>query len=68
MKGNFGYDGSRQMIEKIQNMENIYIIVDMRQYQIRSIYNQYDKTIVKYVIDHYEKVDTWKDFVVYYKN
>lgn len=68
MNGNFGYDGSQQMIEKIKDMNKIYIIIDMEQYQNHSIHNQFDKTIVKYVIKHYEKVDSWRDFDVYYKN
>lgn len=66
--GNFGYDGSEKMIQKMQKMHGVYIIVNMSSYEDNSKYSQFDKTIVKYVIDHYEKVDTWKDFVVYYKN
>lgn len=68
MYGNYGYRGSYEMIEKIKNMKDIYILVDMTSYHDLSSYNQFDKTIVNYVIQHYTKVDSWREFDVYYKN
>lgn len=68
MYGNYGYHGSYKMIERIQKMHDIYILVDMDSYRNLSSYNQFDKTIVDYVIRHYEKVNSWKYFDIYYKN
>ena len=66
--GNFGYHGEKKMINKIKKMHDVYIIVNLVFYHDDNPYNQFNKAIVKHVIDSYEKVDSWEDFAVYYKN
>lgn len=66
--GNFGYHGEKKMINKIKKMHDIYIIVNLDFYHDDNPNNQFNKAIVKHVIDSYEKVDSWGDFDVYYKN
>ena len=68
MYGNYGYRGSYKMIERVKEMKDVYILVDMASYHDFSLYNQFDKVVVDYVIKHYKKVDSWRDFNVYYKN
>ena len=68
MYGNHGYYGNQKMINKIEKMHGVYIIVNLVFYHDDNSYNQFNKAIVKYVIDSYEKVDSWEDFAVYYKN
>ena len=65
--GNYGYDGSRKMINRIKKMKDIYIIVDKRSYLINSNNSQFDKIIVNYVMDNYNIVDENDDFLIYYK-
>ena len=68
MYGNYGYRGSYKMIERVKEMKDVYILVDMASYHDFSLYNQFDKVVADYVIKHYKKVDSWRDFNVYYKN
>ena len=68
MYGNYGYRGSYKMIDRLKKMNDIYILVDMSSYKNKSSYNQFDKTIVEYVIKNYNKVDSQKNFNIYYKN
>ena len=65
--GNFGYDGSNKMINKIEKMHDKYIIVDMNIYNSKETNSQFDKTIAKHVIDNYELVESKYIFNVYYK-
>lgn len=66
--GNHGYDGSDNMIKKIQDMQGVYIIINRIPYEDDSKYNQFNKIILKHVMDSYEMVASWRDFNVYYKN
>ena len=66
--GNHGYQGSQKMIEAIEDMHNVYTIINVVFYYDDNKYNQFDKTIVRHVMNSYEKVDSWRDFDVYYKN
>ena len=65
--GNYGYDGSRKMINRIKKRKDIYIIVDKRSYLTYSKNSQFDKIIVNYVMDNYVIVDETDDFLIYYK-
>lgn len=65
--GNHGYNGTKYMINKINNTHNVYIFVDMSAYNDTDKLSQFNKDIVKYVIDNYDKVDSKYCFDVYYK-
>lgn len=68
INGNHGYRGNQKMIKKMEKMHNVYIIVNLVFYYDDNPYNQFNKTIVKYVMDSYKKVDSYEDFAIYYKN
>ena len=68
MYGNYGYRGSYKMIDKIKKIKNTYIIVDMASYRDKSSNNQFDKTVVDYVRNNYQKISEWRYFEVYCKN
>lgn len=65
--GNAGYSGSNKMIAKIKKMHDRYIIVDRIHYEEENEYSQFDKNIVRYVIENCEKVEERYGFAVYYK-
>ena len=58
------------MIKKIKKIHKCYFIVSMDDFNSKLIDSQFNKDIVKYVIDNCEKVETNKklNFVVYYKS
>lgn len=66
--GNYGYNGSNKMINKIEKMHNKYIIVDERGYLDNSSDSQFDKTVVEYVMKNYKQVDKIYDFLIYHKD
>ena len=66
--GNFGYNGSNKMIERIKKLHNIYIIVDERSYLEKNSDSQFDKTVVEYVIKNYKQVEKRDRFLIYYKD
>lgn len=61
--GNYGYNGSQKMIEKIKKYHNKYVIIDMDEYGINS---QFDKVIVDYIIENSKFIETREIFNVYY--
>ena len=63
---NFGYNGDQKMINRIKKMHNKYIIIDMIFYESDRSDSQYDKNIVKYIIDNYDEVDENESLHVYY--
>ena len=69
LNGNFGYNGNRKMINKIKKMHNQIFIISIDAYKTRSHTSQFDKEIVKYIIDNYKKIDEDKKlgYAVYYK-
>ncbi len=67
MYGNFGYDGLNKMIEKIDNMQDKYIVIDNSSYKREDKFDQFVKEFATHVIDTCELVDSWNGFDVYYK-
>lgn len=65
--GNHGYNGTSKMINKIKDEKDVYIIVDLDKYENSNKSSQYNKKIVKYVLDNFEIVDSKYSFNVYYK-
>ena len=63
---NFGYNGDQKMINRIKKMHNKYIIIDMIFYESDRSDSQYDKNIVKYIIDNYDEVCENESLHVYY--
>ena len=67
--GNFGYGGSKKMINKIKRMHNQIFIVSMADYENKFKYSQFSKELAGYVIKTCKKIDDNKKyrFEVYYK-
>lgn len=68
-RGNYGFNGTNKMIKKIKKMHNYYIIVSLNDFESSGRLIQFDKEIVKYVMDNCERVETNKklNYAVYYK-
>lgn len=69
-QGNYGYNGSNKMIDKIKKMHNCYFIVSLKDLNNDFKMFQFDKKIANYVIDNYKKIDESKKYnlAVYYKD
>ena len=65
--GNFGYNGNKKMIEKINNLHDQYFLVSRTDYDSDNEFSQISREVMKYVMDNYKKVDSKYIFDVYYK-
>lgn len=54
--GNWGYDGSRKLLNSIKNIDNAIFVLNMDEIQQRG--NQTDKNVVRYVLENGTKVHT----------
>lgn len=65
--GNYGKNGEDMMIEKIKKLKkNTLIFISLSRYKDNNYKNQYDKKIVKFIVDNYEKcnkVGRWNCYV-----
>lgn len=68
-RGNFGYNGTNKMINKIKKMHNCYFIVAEKEAKGKQKISQLDTTILNYIIENYKKIDYNKKYSygVYYK-
>lgn len=64
-KGNFGYNGSEKMLNRVKNSKNTLFFVDSHEL-LRG--NQSDKKVIKYVIKHGKKIDSVSVYDVYILN
>ena len=67
MYGNFGYNGTSMMLEKIDDIHDKYIFVDMEVYKNNKVSNQFIKEIPEYVFKNCKKIDSKYGFDIYYK-
>lgn len=68
MYGNHGYNGTSQMINKIDNMKDVYFIVNIDDYQKSGIRGlQFNKEICDYIFSVSELVEERGNLSVYYK-
>ncbi len=65
--GNHGYNGTKKIIDKISNMHNKYIIINILDYEDKNIHSQINKDVIKYVIDNSKKIDSNDVLAIYYK-
>ena len=68
-KGNYGYNGTSKMIDKIKHMHDVYFIIDLHEYNVvlDGLYmSQFDVEIIDYVIEKGEKIDSVNKYEVYY--
>lgn len=66
--GNHGYNGTKKMIDKVENMKNQYFIINMEEYEYsKNEGNQFNYEIVDYIIFASELIDSREKINVYYK-
>ena len=67
MYGNFGYNGTSMMLDRVKNVHDKYILVDMNAYKKDDVSNQFIKEIPEYVFNNCKKIDSKYGFDIYYK-
>lgn len=65
--GNYGYDGINMMKERIDNVNDVYFIIDSNLINNSDIGQQYIKELGKYVKKKSEKVEEIGVYEIYYK-
>lgn len=67
--GNYGYNGTDKMIDRIKKMHNYTFIVSLDDYNRQGKTDQFSKKIVKYVINNTKQIAYNKklNYAVYYK-
>lgn len=63
--GNHGYDGNNKIINRIKSEKNPTFIVNVDAYKEKSRRQQFNREIVKYVLDNYEQVEALDNYVIY---
>ncbi len=66
-KGNNGYNSTKKIIDKINNEKDVYFMICVPEYNLNKNSQQLDKDVLKYVIDNYKVVDSFNNYLVYYK-
>lgn len=67
LNGNFGYNGTIKMINKVKNESENYYIVDMNEYRERKAYGgQFATDLCDYIIDNSQLVEETKNYNVYF--
>lgn len=66
--GNFGYDIETKSTQLINELEDTYIFIERSNTKkSKNEYSQYYYPAYKYVKDNYEKIDSTKEYDIYYK-
>lgn len=63
--GNHGYDGTNKIINRIRSEKNPTFIVNVDAYKEKSRRQQFNREIVKYVLDNYKQVEILDNYVIY---
>lgn len=67
LNGNFGYNGTMKMINKVKNERGNYYIVDMNEYRESKAYGgQFATDLCDYIIDNSQLVEETKNYNVYF--
>ena len=65
--GNHGYNGTYKVIDRLDNENDKYIVVNREAYTRCSARQQFNKEVVEHVIDNYEFVKSIGMHDIYYK-
>ena len=69
LTGNFGYNGTKKMINKVKNTGRSYYIIDMSEYKNTKKYSgQFDVELCDYIINNSELVEKKGNYEVFLKN
>ena len=66
-RGNFGFDGTKKMYNKIDKLHNQVFLITIYDYENDDMRSQFSDEIVDYVIKVSKKIDEKNGFYVYYK-
>ena len=69
-KGNYGYNGTKKMIDRVDKMKHTYFVIDMYEYEyvLTHSHNQFDYDIIRYIIKNSKLVEKKNSYYsVYYK-
>lgn len=69
-KGNYGYNGTKKMINRAKNIHDAYFIVNLDEYDAGikgKIMSQLDINIIDFIMENSEKVYSKNNYIVYYK-
>ena len=68
LTGNFGYNGTKKMIDRVNSESSIYYIIDMSEYKSTKNYSgQFDVELCDYIINNGELVEKKGKYEVYLK-
>ncbi len=67
LKGNYGYNGTKKMQDKIDAMHDVYFFIDKYKYKTYPKTNQLDTEVIKFAIKKSIKVDEILNYNIYYK-
>lgn len=65
--GNYGYNGTEKIIDRISSIQDSYIIIDRECYQKDNLFQQYNKEAVKFIINNSSFVKKIGNYEIYYK-
>ena len=69
LNGNFGYNGTMKMINKVRNNDDGYYIIDMEEYRRTKEYGgQFATDLCEYIINNSQLVEETKNYNVYFYN
>lgn len=67
LTGNFGYNGTEKMINKIKNDGDGYYIIDMKEYnETKNNSGQFDIVLCDYIIENSKLIEKGNGYNVYY--
>ncbi len=66
LTGNYGYNGTKKMIDRVKNGKSTYYIIDMVEYIGNKHTGQFDVKLCDYIINNSKLIEEAKGFNVYY--
>ena len=67
LKGNYGYNGTKKIQDKIKNLHDVYFFIDRYKYKTYPSANQLDTKVIEFTIKNSIKKDKVKNYDIYYK-
>ena len=66
LNGNYGYNGTKKMIKRINRMDNTYFLIDMTYYNDDNEKRQINKEVMNYIIDNSTLIKKYDIYNLYY--
>lgn len=67
LKGNYGYNGTKKMLARIDDMSDIYFFIDVKKLEAAKDTTQLDYKLLKEIIKQSRLEDSFLDYKIYYK-